>query len=237
MAIVNLEFSDISSNITGDGWWPYSESSKSLSYFSNVVGICPGLPTFTSEVTSTAISTLKLNPILYNAQGTLYSLAFGGVRRMSLDGWNLGNINNMFFIVYAGNYRVLNWCDSTTIYKNGVSQGLVSNAGTVTNVNSLSIGDRIECNKPFSLYYNGLPGLYGAYAGFSGFGFATRNDRESTTNGNKFYLFCTDYEPDVTGGSFFDVRYTTTSNSNVTSTTNDFDDEWSAAYDNLIQVW
>ena len=30
---------------------------------------------------------------------------------------------------------------------------------------------------------------------------------------------------------FNDVRYTTTSNSNVTSTTNDFDDEWSAAYE------
>ncbi len=67
MSILNLEFSDIKQNIAGDNWWPFDTLSSSLSAFSNVIGICPGLPTFTSDVTSTAISTLKLNPILYIA--------------------------------------------------------------------------------------------------------------------------------------------------------------------------
>ena len=62
------------------------------------------------------------------------------------------------------------------------------------------------------MYYNGLPGLYGAYAGFSGYSFATRNDRESTTNGNKFYVFCTDFEPDANNGSFLNINYTTNVN-------------------------
>ncbi len=231
MSIVNLEFLDISANITGDGWWPFSNSARSLSAFSNVIGICPGLPTFSSDVTSTAISTLKLNPILYNAQGTLYPGAHGSARSMSSTGWNLGNINNMFFIVYAGSYRVINWCDSTTIYKNGSSQGTVSTAGTITTLSSLAIGDRIECNKPFTLYYNGLPGLYGAYAGFSGYSFATRNDRESTTNGNKFYVFCTDFDSD---DNFVQIRHTNTSNSNVTSlSTADLDEEWGGVYENF----
>lgn len=231
MSIVNLSFLNISTNIGGDGWWPFNEDIKSLSYFSNVIGIGPGLPTFTNAVTETAISTLKLNPILYNAQGTLYPGSFGGVRLMSDSGWNLGNINNMFFIVFAGSYRVINWCDSTTIYKNGVSQGTISTAGTVTTLSSLSIGDRIECDKPFTLYYNGLPGLYGAYAGFSGYSFATRNDRESTTNGNKFYVFCTDSNSDA---NFVQIRHTDTSNSNVTSlSTTDLDEEWGGVYENF----
>ena len=240
MALSNLELSDIAIYTVGvqDNWQPLrwyqgvlggsnvTSTFSKLSLLTNIIGFNPGVPS--TSVIPAEISMGYLKGIPIDTQG---NTTRGTIRHMINTGWSLGEYANMFFIVYAGNYRVIPWCDSTTIYKNGVSQGLVSNAGTVTNVNSLSIGDRIECNKPFSLYYNGLPGLYGAYAGFSGFGFATRNDRESTTNGNKFYLFCTDYEPDVTGGSFFDVRYTTTSNSNVTSTTNDFDDEWSAAYE------
>ncbi len=233
MATVNLSFLDIATNIGGDGWWPFSDgTTRSLSYFSNVIGICPGLPTFTSDVTSTNIQTSHLNPIIYNANGTAYPGSFGGVRRMSSDGWNLGNINNMFFIVFAGSYRVINWCDSTTIYKNGSSISTPTTAGTVTNIGTLAIGDRIEASKPFSLYYNGLPGLYGAYAGFSGYSFATRNDRESTTNGNKFYVFCTDSSAGNDYNSFVQIRHTTTSNSNVTSlSTADLDDEWGDVYE------
>ena len=38
MSIVNLSFLNISTNIGGDGWWPFNEEIKSLSYFSNVIG-------------------------------------------------------------------------------------------------------------------------------------------------------------------------------------------------------
>ena len=233
MAIADLSLLDIQASTIGDGtyfipfrWNVSNQDTRSFSFLSNILGFNPGVPS--TSVIGTEISMGYWHGIANNSAGSNQNAV---IRHMSSSNWTLGAIGNMFFIVYGGNYRVINWCDGTTIYKNGVSQGLVSNAGTVTNLNSLSVGDRIECNKPYSLYYNGLPGLYGAYAGFSGYSFATRNDRESTTNGNKFYIFCTQDEPDGTGGSFFDVRYTTTSNSNVTSTTNDFDDEWSAAYE------
>ena len=243
MALSNLELSEIASFMVGskDNWVPLrwytgvvgsSNIQSTFSKFSlltNVIGFNPGIPSISVEGPNDgSIEMGYLKGIPLDTQG---NQTRGTIRHMISTGWSLGEYANMFFIVYAGNYRIINWCDSTTIYKNGSSQGTVTTAGTVTNVNSLSIGDRIECDKPFSLYYNGLPGLYGAYAGFSGYGFATRNDRESTTNGNKFYLFCTDYEPDVTGGAFFQVRYTTTSNSNVTSTTLDLDEEWGNPYE------
>tara|TARA_R100000081_G_scaffold64549_1_gene32932 strand:- start:3066 stop:5126 length:2061 start_codon:yes stop_codon:yes gene_type:complete len=243
MALSNLELGDIALYIVGskNRWVPLrwytgivggSNVVSTFSKFSlltNVIGFNPGIPSITIDGPDDGkIEMGYLKGIPLDTQG---NQTRGIIRHMISSGWSLGEYANMFFIVYGGNYRVINWCDNTTIYKNGSSQGTVTNAGTVTNVNSLSVGDRIECDKPFSLYYNGLPGLYGAYAGFSGYGFATRNDRESSTNGNKFYIFCTDYEPDVTGGAFFQVRYTTTSNSNVTSTTVDLDDEWNAAYD------
>ena len=47
----------------------------------------------------------------------------------------------------------------------------------------------------FSFYYSGVEGATGAYGGFAGYTFATRNDRESTTNGNKIFAFCLDPEP------------------------------------------
>ena len=236
MAITNLSLNDIQTYTVGGGgnyfvplrWNIPNTDTESFSFISNIIGFTPGIPSLNSDINGPIMRMEHLKGIVTNPSGTAQNER---IRHMTSANWNLGDLANMFFIVYAGNYRVINWCDSTTIYKNGSSQGTVTNAGTVTNVNSLSVGDRIECDKPFSLYYNGLPGLYGAYAGFSGYGFATRNDRESTTNGNKFYIFCTQDEPDGTGGAFFDVRYTTFSNSNVTSTTNDFDDEWSAAYE------
>jgi len=218
MAIADLSLFDIQQNTIGQfvpfRWNVSNQDTRSFSFLSNVLGYNPGIPS--NAVIGTNIIMGNWHGIANNSAGNNQNAV---IRHMSSSNWTLGAIGNMFFIVYAGNYRVIS------------SQGIVTNAGTVTNVNSLSVGDRIECNKPFSLYYNGLPGLYGAYAGFSGYGFATRNDRESTTNGNKFYMFCTQDEPDGTGGAFFDVRYTTANNSNVTSTTQDFDDEWSAAYE------
>ena len=236
MAITNLSLNNIQTYTVGGAtnyfvplrWNIPNTDTESFSFISNIIGFTPGIPSLNSDINGPIMRMEHLKGIVTNPSGTAQNER---IRHMTSANWNLGDLANMFFIVYGGNYRVINWCDSTTIYKNGVSQGLVTNAGTVTNVNSLSVGDRIECNKPYSLYYNGLPGLYGAYAGFSGYSFATRNDRESTTNGNKFYVFCTDFEPDAENGSFLNINYTTTSNSNVTSTTGDVDEEFSSPFE------
>ncbi len=243
MPVTNLQLGNIAGFTVGFGgeafqpvrWYQGILSTSietdfsSLAIISNVIGYNPGVPSVTLEgIDDGMIRMEKLKGINYDSEG---NVTRGIIRHMTSNAWSIGEYCNMFFIVLAGNYKVINWCDTTTFYKNGSSQGTASAAGTITSLNSLSIGDRIEANKPFSLYYDGLPGLYGAYAGFAGYGFATRNDRQSATNGNKFYVFCLDYEPDAETFSGIQIRSTTTSNSNVTSTTSELDEEWANAYE------
>ena len=199
-----------------------------LSTISNIIGYNPGVPSVTLEgIDDGMVKMEKLKSIPYDSQG---NVTRGIIRHMTSSAWSVGEYCNMFFIVLAGNYTVRGWCNSTTVYKNGTSAGTVTAGGTLA-LNSLAIGDRIEASKPYSLYYNGLPGLYGAYAGFAGYGFATRNDRQSATNGNKLYVFCLDYEPDAETYSGVQIQSTTTSNSNVTSTIDELDEEWGGVYE------
>ena len=199
----------------------------------NCTSLFTGVPDMISDVKG------PNNLRAYNFAGLQYDLTgtldYNHLKRyMVTEGWSVGALSNMYFIVLAGTYALINWCDSTTFYKNGSSLTSVTNAGTTTTgaTTIFSKGDRIEANKPFSLWYYGtggtaqLPGLSGAYAGFSGYSFATRNDRESATNANKLEMFSTNHESDGGGGGFIEVRSVSNTGTTFTSTTDTFDDEW-----------
>ena len=195
----------------------------------NCTSLFTGIPNMMSDVAG------PNNLTVYNFSGFQYdgtgTLDYNQFKRYMVndESWTLGALSNMFFIVYAGTYALINWCDNQTFYKNGSSITTVTNAGTVTSgaTTIFAKGDRIESDNPFSLYYPSLPGLIGAYAGYSGYAFSTRNDRESATNANKLELFCTHFESDGSSlGGFVEVRSVSNTGTTYTSTSDVFDDEW-----------
>ena len=132
-----------------------------------------------------------------------------GYYKYMKNGAALGDFSNMFFISVAGTYKFRAFKNSTTIYKNGSSLATITTAMSSTTA-SLAVGDRIEGNKPFMLNNNTYPALTGAYAGFAGYTFATRVDRNALMG-----LLIISLE----ASNSIQVAYTTVGNSEVTSLT------------------
>ena len=116
---------------------------------------------------------------------------------------------NGFFINYAGSYVVTSFLPSTTVYKNGSSVGSITAARDQLTVTSLVVGDRISFNKPCVLHNTTGPGAQGVYTGYCGYTFATRIDRYTVT----IYIFNMSTSDTIN----YEVKSTTTSDSNVTS--------------------
>ena len=237
MAQTNLSLNDIGTTSIPRAYSGSNgvlKDTQSIAAMRNCTSMFAGLPDGDDIISGPQnVRAINFGGFQYNTAGTQ---DLTGVTRYMIDStnWDLGNASNMFFIVLAGTYALTNWCDSQTFYKNGSSFITVTNAGTVTTgaTTVFAKGDRIESNKPFSLWYYGtggtaqLPGLTGAYAGFSGYAFSTRNDRESATNANKLELFCTNNESDGNPGGFFQIREVSNSGTTYTSTGAVQDDEW-----------
>ena len=132
-----------------------------------------------------------------------------GYYRYMKNGAALGDFSNMFFIGVAGTYFFRAFKDSTTIYKNGSSVATISTAMSASSA-TLAVGDRIEGNKPFMLNNNTYPNLTGAYAGFAGYTFATRVDRNSPMGLMVISLVAL---------NSIQVSYTTTGGADITSLT------------------
>ena len=233
MAINNIDLKEIMGGIKN----MYSESllnlDPTLSNCTNLTGYNAAIPSL--EVSDTTlISQNNFNPFQFNGNDVEYPITVAPVRYMQSQDWNLGDICNMYFCVFNGNYTVRAWKDSTTVYKNGSSQGTITTAGGTLALNSLIKGDRIEFNKPSSFYYaGGLPGLSGAYGGYAGYCFGTRNDRQATATGNQLTFFVVDGGVAEYNGTpeGMGVAYTTTDDSNVTSMTIAYEEVWQAPYD------
>jgi hypothetical protein len=217
----NISLDDVYESIESS----YSGSTledPSISASCNYSGYFAGMPiNDTDFYQSPYLSALK--GFQFTVEGNVYN-SFDRFMINQGAGYVVGTPGNCFFATFAGTWTVRAWNASTTVYKNGVSQTTITSANSEYNLTSLAIGDRIECNRPFSFYYNNVEGATGAYGGFAGYIFATRNDRESTTNGNSILAFCLDPDPTrntaatEAEGSLVQLKITTTTNPTTVTT-------------------
>ena len=154
----------------------------------NITGLSPGWP---SEL-NVKVRESSWGGYEYNQSGVQYA---SGKRFMQNRGTSNFAPGNTWICVYAGTYRVLAWQNSTTISKNGSNVGSpLSQNQTITVV--CAIGDHIQGSAPFSFYYStSIPSLQGAYGGYSGYVFGTRNDRGTGGNINRLLVFPLDSDP------------------------------------------
>jgi hypothetical protein len=118
---------------------------------------------------------------------------------------------NSYIVTYAGNYIVRAFKNSTQVYKNGSLAGTLTTAKSSTlSLVSLAVDDVITGLNPIVLSNTTYPGMQGIYTGYAGYAFSTRRDRATLT----FRVFNISAED-----CRYTIRYTTTSDSNVTSTT------------------
>ena len=118
--------------------------------------------------------------------------------------------SNMFICTYASSYTARSFkSGNTKIYKNGSLAGTITSARGTLALNSLSIGDKIHSDQPFTFYNNSNPGLQGAYAGYQGYCFASRRDRYTKT----FYVFNLDPNNSIN----YQIGFNAVSGTNVSS--------------------
>ena len=193
------------SGLSGD----YVFDDISLLQSCNVVGSNASIPGLNSaNFPNYALSTLES---LDNNFGGSDITDFG-VSRVMRDDVDEDAYCNSFFISYNGNYQLRSFMSgTTTIYKNGTSAGTITAARSVTTLSSLVVGDRISFDKPCSIHNTTTPGTQGIYNGYCGYSFATRIDRRTVT----FRIF----NMSTTDTINYEVKSTSTSDSNVTSMT------------------
>jgi hypothetical protein len=194
----NISLDDIYENIEST----YSGSTladPSISASCNYTGYMAGMPISNTPAFLQEPYLSALKGFQYTVEGSVLT-DFNRFMINKGTGYIVGTPGNCFFCTFAGTWIVRAWNNTTRIYKNGSLQTTI-NANGEQSLTSLAIGDRIECDRPFHFYYSGVEGATGAYGGFAGYTFATRNDRESTTNGNKIFAFCLDPEPEKSTGA------------------------------------
>ena len=194
----NFSLDDIYENIEST----YSGSTledPSISASCNYTGYMAGMPISNTPAFLQEPYLSALKGFQYTVEGSVQTDVHRFMRNKG-TGYIIGTPGNCFFVTFAGTWIVRAWNNFTRIYKNGSLQNTISANGEQS-LTSLVIGDRIECDRPFNFYYSGVEGANGAYGGFAGYTFATRNDRESTTNGNKIFAFCLDPEPEKSSGA------------------------------------
>ena len=193
------------SGLSGD----YVFDDISLLQSCNVVGSNASIPGLNSaNFPNFSLSTLES---LDNNFGGSDITDFG-VSRVMRDDVDEDAYCNSFFISYNGNYQLRSFMSgTTTIYKNGTSAGTITAARSTTTLSSLVVGDRISFDKPCSIHNTTTPGTQGIYNGYCGYSFATRIDRRTIT----FRIF----NMSTTDTINYEVKRTSTSDSNVTSMT------------------
>lgn len=187
----------------------YSQTANfSLNNTFNTVGAQASLPNSNSTVNPEENYILSR---LFPFQSNLNEGTTGFQRTMKTSS-TVGDWCNTMFIPYATSYvvRAMN-TGTTTVKLNGSTSTTITSRGGTTSFASLSVGDQIHCDKPFTLYNSSNPGLIGAYAGYAGFAFASRRDRNTPV----FYFQNLDTSRTVN----VQVMFTSTGGSNVTSMT------------------
>ena len=117
---------------------------------------------------------------------------------------------NTYVIMYASNYtiRAFSNTGTTTVTNTTTGTGTTCTRSSTGAMNSLSVGDIITGDKPFIIYENSFPGQQGAYAGYAGYSFASRRDRQT----KKFII--TNLSANTAA---YQILFTATSDANVTS--------------------
>tara|TARA_R110001599_G_scaffold294591_1_gene498581 strand:+ start:193 stop:1953 length:1761 start_codon:yes stop_codon:yes gene_type:complete len=229
----NLKFQEIIAGIKH--FYSGSESYQDpiMGNMSNITGYCASLPPNFFQNTN-VLHADNLGPFYYNADGTAYANSDAPCRYMRVDEHSLGDINNMFFCAFSGNYTVRTWNNNTSVYKNGSLVSTPASAGDTVSMAALIVGDRIEFSKPCSFYFNNVEGLTGAYGGYAGYCFGFRNDRQSAAADlNKIQMFVIDNSVGQgPGDNGIELGYTTTDDSNVTSISLQFNEAWEQTYQN-----
>tara|TARA_R110002153_G_scaffold90165_1_gene220424 strand:+ start:93 stop:2249 length:2157 start_codon:yes stop_codon:yes gene_type:complete len=196
MAVNNIQIGTFSNgkifngivNIYSSSLFPTTTNIR-FAPLTNTTGLSPGWP---SEL-SIPIRESSWRGLEYNQNDVGYE---NGNRFMQNRGTSNFAPGNTWICAVAGTYRILSWSNSNTISKNGTNVGSpISQNQTITTV--CAIGDHIQGSKPFSFFYNTtIPGLQGAYGGYAGYVFGTRNDRN---NGTKLLAFPLDSDPTGNG--------------------------------------
>jgi len=180
------------------------DTNISMGTMADLTGMESGLPDCTIASGGTDIRLDNFELLGKNAVGNST-----GYYRYMKNGAALGDFSNMFFATHAGSYIFRAFKNSTTIYKNGSSLTTISTAMSSSTA-TLAIGDRIEGNKPFTMNLSSVPSISGVYAGFAGYSFATRVDRNSPMG---LQMVSLDADNEI------QLLYTTTGDAEVTSLT------------------
>ena len=178
------------------------DTNISLATMADLTGMESGIPSVQISSGGTDLRLNNFEILNTNAVGNTT-----GYYKYMRNGASLGDFSNMFFVTNSGTYKFRAFKNSTTIYKNGSSLATISTAMSSTTA-SLVRGDRIEGNKPFMINHNTYPALTGSYAGFAGYAFATRVDRNAPMGLQIISL---------EAGNTIQLLYTTSANAEVTS--------------------
>ena len=179
-------------------------ANTSIGTLADLTGMEAGIPSSTITGGGDDLSLNNFEILNSNAVGNST-----GYYKYMKNGAALGDFSNMFFISVAGTYRFRAFKNSTTIYKNGSSIGTITTAMSST-TSSCAVGDRIEGNKPFTVNSTSYAALTGAYAGFAGYTFATRVDRNAPMG-----LLIISLE----ASNSIQISYTSTGGADITSLT------------------
>jgi hypothetical protein len=199
-----------------------SNGNQRVSYLANMTGLNPGIPLGNTIPQNTYLPISSYRGLKYNQDNTEYE----DLRRFMTSRSTVKSPGNTRIITFAGDYKLLSWEDTNQIRQNSSLLFTTVDEGDTSTAFTCSIGDRITGTKPFSIYYstgaNVRMSLQGAYGGYCGYNFATRNDRdESGASPNRLLMFPLDPDPtetvDENGDSWVRLGYQTTTNPIVSS--------------------
>ena len=199
-----------------------SNGNQRVSYLANMTGLNPGIPLGSTFPQNTYLPISSYRGLKYNQDNTEYT----DLRRFMTSRSTVKSPGNTRIITFAGSYKLLSWENTNQIRKNSSLLFTTVDEGDTSTAFTCAIGDRITGTKPFSIYYstgtNVRMSLQGAYGGYCGYNFATRNDRDgSGASPNRLQMFPLDPDPtetvDESGNSWVRLGYQTTTNPIVSS--------------------
>ena len=194
-----------------------SNGNQRVSYLANMTGLNPGIPLGSTITQNTEFPVSSYRGLKYNQDNAEYE----DLRRFMTSRSSDKSPGNTRIITFAGDYKVLSWEDSNGFRKNSTLLFTSIDEGVTSSAFTCAIGDRIYGTKPFSIYYstgaNVRMSLQGAYGGYCGYNFATRNDRDGSGGSkNDILIFPLDPDPtetlDQNGNARIKLGYQTTTN-------------------------
>ena len=192
--------------------WSSSDATTNISMnqLANLTGVNASIP----DVAQPPMGTNYSDIYLKSFSGLNKTLRGGitGFKRIMEDSSEDGDLCNTIFVLLTTTYYARAFMNGNTyVWKNGTLLTTLTVARAQVSLGTLAQGDRISFSQPIAFYHTTNPGHTGLYAGYAGYCFATRRDRYTKT----FTIF------NLGQGTLnYDVQYTTTSNSNVTSLSN-----------------